>query len=246
MTIVDTTFDFRTDTPPGADPDALSATLRRYHKLLWGRPLPGGRLFDLDDSLPIRRRYLVHRSDLGEFVLASDSVIPTFTRWKRMRHIVEQLPEQENEAFRTIGYTIGGMMIWPRSSAMGQRSINVERGFNRKINDRMDLTLECVRRVYLGESSPLSRVLEANEAFFGLFGGFEGFVEHFLLQDLVTEDASAIQFFMPFDDFVGPSVPGDIGAYKEYRRLTVAFIQARNRRIHELVGSLRFGTMSAR
>src|SRR5262245_12526645 len=96
---IDIAFDFRKDTPPGKDPDALSPTLRRYHKLLWGRPLPNGKPFELDDSLSIRTRYLYHKSDLGEFFLSSDSVIPTFTRWKRMQHVVAQLPEVENEAF---------------------------------------------------------------------------------------------------------------------------------------------------
>jgi len=39
---IDITFDFRSDTPgyPKKDPDALSPTLRRYHKLLWSKPLP--------------------------------------------------------------------------------------------------------------------------------------------------------------------------------------------------------------
>ena len=33
-THIDVTFDFRRDTPEGGDPDALSPTLRRYHRLL--------------------------------------------------------------------------------------------------------------------------------------------------------------------------------------------------------------------
>ena len=75
---IDTSFDFRTDAS-GRDPDAYSATLRRYHQLLWSKPLPGGAMFDLDITTP--GAYLHPRSDLGEFFLASDSVIPSFTRW---------------------------------------------------------------------------------------------------------------------------------------------------------------------
>src|SRR5688572_17408396 len=108
---IDVTFDFRSDTPPGKDPDKLSPTLRKYHKLLWSKLLPNGRPFDLDDTT--RSAYLHHRSDLGEFFLCSDSVIPTFTRWKSLKHITERLSEQENEEFRAIGYTIGGMMVFP-------------------------------------------------------------------------------------------------------------------------------------
>src|SRR5690606_39871461 len=49
---IDITFDFRRDTPLNGDPDALSPTLRRYHKVLWGRTLPDGRDFQLDASGP--------------------------------------------------------------------------------------------------------------------------------------------------------------------------------------------------
>lgn len=44
---IDTTFDFRSDTPPGADPDVRSPMLRRYHKLLWSKRLPNGVFFEL-------------------------------------------------------------------------------------------------------------------------------------------------------------------------------------------------------
>jgi len=57
------------------------------------------------------------------------------------------------------------------------------------------------------------------------------YVEFFMLQDLVTEDCSAVRFFMPFDDFNTPSVPRDGDTYKEYRRLSIEFIEVRNCRI---------------
>lgn len=41
---VDTTFDFRSDSPKG-DPDKYSPTLHRYHQLLWSKPLPSGAPF---------------------------------------------------------------------------------------------------------------------------------------------------------------------------------------------------------
>jgi hypothetical protein len=149
---IDTSFDFRTDAR-GKDPDTFSPKLRRYHKLLWSKPLPGGQLFDLSDDIP--RAYLHHKSGLGEYALASDSVIPSFTRWSSLKHIVGQLSEDENEAFRTATYTIGGMMIFPGNKVAGKQTINGARGFNRAIADRFDLTLECIRRHYEGQSSPL-------------------------------------------------------------------------------------------
>ena len=113
---IDITFDFRSDTPPGKDPDAFSPTLRRYHKLLWSKPLPSGVVFELDGH---RRPpfYLHHRSEVGEFWLSSDAVIPTFRREKRLSHIINQIPEEEREAFIGIGYTIGGMMVFPATAS---------------------------------------------------------------------------------------------------------------------------------
>ena len=104
-------------------------------------------------------------------------------------------------------------------------------GFNRQIADRFDLTLECIRRHYLGLRSPLGETLARYSDFFALFEDFGGYVDFFMLQDLVTEDCSAVRFFMPFDDFNTPAVPRDGDTYKEYRRLSIEFIEARNRRI---------------
>lgn len=225
---IDTSFDFRADAR-GKDPDTHSPTLRRYHRHLWSKALPNGRLFDLDDA--VCGVYLYHRSELGEFSLSSDSIIPSFTRWKSLKHIVELFSEEENEAFRSIGYTIGGMMVFPANRIDGKPTINGARGFNRKIADRMDITLECVRRYYLRQGSPLGETLSRYSEFFGLFEDFRGYVDFFLLQDLVNEDYSTIKFFMPFDDFNTPSIPNDGETYKEYRRRSIEFVHARNRRI---------------
>lgn len=105
---IDITFDFRRDTSRGKDPDAASPTLRRYHKLLWSKPLPGGAIFDLHDSKT--GGYLYHRSGVGEFFLTSDAVIPSF---RKVPQIQALIPEAEVKAFNAIGYTIGGMMVFP-------------------------------------------------------------------------------------------------------------------------------------
>ena len=47
---IDITFDFRSDTPRGKDPDSRSPPLRSYHKLLWSKPLPSGVVFELHDT----------------------------------------------------------------------------------------------------------------------------------------------------------------------------------------------------
>jgi hypothetical protein len=226
--LIDISFDFRTDAS-GRDPDTYSPALRLYHNFLWSKALPSGRLFDLDDTVP--GAYLHHSSEVGEFLLCSDSVIPTFTRWVSLRRITELFTEEENEAFIKSSYTIGGMMVFPGNRIDGKQTINGARGFNRKIADRFDLTLECIRRHYLVQRSPLGETLARYRDFFVLFGDFRGYVEFFMLQDLVTEDCSAVKFFIPFDDFTYPSVPRDGDTYREYRRRSIAFIGERNSRI---------------
>jgi hypothetical protein len=223
--MIDITFDFRSDTPPGKDPDTFSPTLRSYHQLLWSKPLPSGELFELDVSGP--PYYLHHRSALGEFWLSSDAVVPTFSR---LAPIVDQIPEVEREEFKRIGYTIGGMMIFPANKVDRKMTINGARGCHPRIKDRFDLTVECIRRHYLEEPSPLSDTLARYADFFGLFEDFSGYVDFFHLQDLV-ENASTVKFFTPFADFAASPLPRTVDAYLRYRQHAIEFIESRNRRI---------------
>ena len=225
---IDITYDFRKDAK-GKDPDQHSPTLRQYHKLLWSKPLPSGQVFSLDDSMP--GVYLKHSSDLGNFNMSSDSVIPTFSKWKRMTHITQELPPGELENFVHTAYTIGGMMIFPSNQIDGKPTINGERGFNQKIGDRMDLTLECIRRYYFDVQSPMSGTLARYKNFFDLFGDFRGFVEFFLLHDMVSDDFSDVKFFKAFDNFITPPYPEDVADYYLYMQNTINFINARNKRI---------------
>ena len=231
---ISTSFDFRTDLA-GKDPNSYSPTLRAYHKHLWSKPLPCGRGFDL--SITRSAAYLHHASELGEFFLSSNSIVPSFTRWGSMKHITGLFPEEENEAFRAIGYTIGGMMVFPANRVDGKPTINGMRGFSRQIADRFDLTLECIRRHYLGEKSPLGECLSRYSAFLALFGDFSGYVDFFLLQDLLNGGCSAVSFFMAFDDFRTSSVPRDIVEYREYRARSIAFVEAGISRIERHAAS---------
>ena len=172
--------------------------------------------------------YLHHRSAMGEFSLSSDAVIPTF-KWAR--HIKELIPDEELKAFNAIGYTIGGMMVFPGNPIDGKWTINQARGCTKRIGDRFDLTLECIRRHYSEGESPLSGVLARYARFFDLFGDFRGYVEFFLLQDLVSADFSAVKISVPFDNFRGSPIPTDAHEYNAYKSASIAFIEARNQRI---------------
>ena len=229
-TEIDLTFDFRSDSR-GKDPDTYSPTLRRYHKLLWGKPLPGGGSFTLDAS---GRNYLYHQSDLGEFWLSSDAVIPSFSRNPRMSHIISQIPQGDVDSFNSLGYTIGGMMVFPGNRVDGKMTINQARGCYGSIKDRFDFTVECIRRYYCDESSALGEVIARYPDLYGLFESFQGYVKYFLLEDLVEDDFSTVRFSTPFEDFYTTSpLPSSVEAYRDYRRLALGFIDARNRRILE-------------
>ena len=83
--LIDINFNIFSDTPKGKDPDSYSPTLRRYHQILWSKPLPNGARFDLDLDTP---RLLHHKSELGEFFLSSDQIGHTYKNVKKMSHIV--------------------------------------------------------------------------------------------------------------------------------------------------------------
>ncbi len=225
--MIDITVDVRTDAG-GRDPDSYSPTLRRYHQGLWRKPLPSGAPFTLTDRT--RHAYLHHSSDLGEFFLASDTVVPTLTN-RRLGPWRAAITEAETAAFLRVIYTIGGTLVFPGNRVGGKQTLNGARGFNGRIADRMDLTLECIRRHYLQAPNPLGEVLHRYGDFFALFGDFRGYVEFFLLQDMVTSTLDQVAFFMPFDDFTTPALPQDLPTYQEYRRRSIAFVEARNRRI---------------
>jgi hypothetical protein len=233
--MIDTSFDFRADTPPGKDPDVRSPTLRQYHRELWSKPLPDGSSFDLVTTVP--RVYLHHKSALGEFFLASDSVIPTFTRSSRIASVVQEIPQDVRDDFLRLSYTMGGMMVFPGNKVGKAMTINGARGCNYRIKDRFDLSVECIRRHYRNEDSPLKQDLARYEDFFALFGDFVGYVKFFMLQDILTPDLSQVRFFLPFDGFRPWPLPDTVDSYMAYRHEAETFLHARNRRISESQGT---------
>ena len=228
MTLIDIHFDVFSDTPKGKDPDSYSATLRKYHQILWSKPLPNGIRFDLDDDTP---RLLHHKSELGEFFLSSDAIGHTYKNVKKMAHIVNQITPDEMNSFFSLCSTIGAFIMFPSKKIDNKKTINGARGINHKIQDRFDLTLDCIRSFYLKEKSPLSDTLERYSQFFNLFDNFKGYVDLFLLQDLVEENYSSIKIWHPFNGFDYYPLPKKIVEYQEYKINVIDFFTARNPRI---------------
>lgn len=241
--IIDTTFDFTTDSPGywddfwkrndglgygGSDPDSVSSTLKEYHRLLWSKPLPNGEMFDLKGGKGI---YYLKWRDMD---LSSDSIIVSF-RYKKYRHMMEQVRERVDDFesyFEKLihrSYTIGGMIIFPAH----KNSLNQSRGRSSTISDRWDLTLECIRRYYAGETSPLSKTIEADKAFFDLFIDFKGYVDFFFLQDCVSSDYSSVDIWVGDAAFKESGLPRTIDEYFIFIDKELAFLDKRNARIKD-------------
>jgi hypothetical protein len=222
---ISTEFDVRTDSN-GRDPDSASPTLKSYHQQLWSRPLPSGAVFNLKRA---PGGYLTHSSQLGEFKLSSDTISNSLRGSKRRAGLIAQIPSVKLDAFQSLGSTVGARILFPGNRVDGKPTINVARGFNAQIADRFDLTLECIRLHYLGQASPLAATLDRYANFFGLFDSFKGYVDFFLLGDLVQD--GQVRFYLPFDGEFGQPLPNTVDEYNEYMTNTMGFVAARNRRI---------------
>lgn len=221
---INVAFKFHDDTPAKKDPDSFSPTLREYHRKLWSKQLPSGHMFTLTTP---ETAYLQHESELGRFTLSSDTITTRLT--KQASKIAKEIPTESRPP--NLGYTIGSSIIFPSNRIDGASTINVARGLHPRIADRFDLTLECIRRHYRGESSPLAPTLQRYADFFALFASFPQYVEFFLLQDLWDSRTSRVRFLHHFDYFSTPAVPKTPGDLIDYLQANNEFIQARNRRI---------------
>ena len=220
---IDITFDFRTDSN-GGDPDSKSPTLKRYHRLLWSKEVPSGGRLILDEKLN-------NISDIGEFYFGSDSIVHTFSSWEKYKHIIEKVDIEKINEFKSLGYTIGGMLIFPRNKINNCQTINMARGCNQKIKDRIDLTLECIRRYYNKEESPLNKCFDKYKDFFDLFMDFKEYINFFLLQDLVNDKYDEIKYFHPFNNFDEDPLPKSVDEYLKYKSNVMEFVNKRNQRI---------------
>ena len=68
-------------------------------------------------------------------------------------------------------------------------------------------------------------------SFFNLFESFQGYVDFFLLHDLVLGNCSEIKFWLPFNNFDSSPLPNSIDEYFSYSKNVTDFVLARNQRI---------------
>jgi hypothetical protein len=194
--------------------------------------LPDGSQFTLEE-----KSYLYHKSRLGEFNLGSDAITHSYKNTKKLSPIVAKVPEIAENLFNQ-GCKIAAYTIFPSRQINGKMTINQARGINANIKDRFDLTLECIRLFYKGETNPLSDAFNRYENFFSLFEDFKGYVEFFLFQDLVVDDSSSVKFHLPFEGFSGSPLPKSVDEYLEYAKNTEIFLNARSQRISNSIVEL--------
>ena len=233
--MLDVEFDFSKEAK-GRDPDRHSPTLIKYHQILWGKPLHDKKLFNLNLG---EKNRLIHSSDLGVFELSSDTIGHTYRKWKRMANIIKQIPRSDIDSFLKTCRTIGGYILFPANKVDGKGTINQERGTNTLIRDRWDFTVECIRRHYIGGTSPLTDVLNRYSSFFKLFNSFEGYIKFFHLQDMVSKDFSEVNFFLTFNNFKDVPTPNSKEEYLIYRQALMSFVKKRNIRILDYVNEIR-------
>lgn len=229
---IDIRFNVYSDAKSG-DPDSTSPTLRSYHKMLWSKQLPNGEYFELTDKK--RGAYLFHKSRLGEYYLGSDAITHSYRNHKRKIWLTRQIPNEVEELFDT-GSTIGAYTLFPNKRVDGKHTINQARGVNSYIDDRFDLTLECIRLFYIGQQNPLYDTFLRYKDFFDLFENFNGYINFFLLNDLIDCNEN-IRFYLPFDNFKTKPSFADIGEYLIYKKGVMDFVKARNKRINKYANS---------
>jgi hypothetical protein len=166
----------------------------------------------------------------------SDSISNSYIGTKKIAHLANKVSPSEFEEFRDKGSTIGGYIIFPSERVGGKMTINGARGFNAKIGDRFDLTLECIRLHYQRCENPLEGTFNTplNKFFFSLFRDFKGYVDFFLLQDLTDTQYEKVSFFTQMEKpFINSPIPETATQYREYKTATLEFVRRRNQRIRE-------------
>jgi hypothetical protein len=237
------------------DPDAYSRNLQRWHLLLWNRRLDD----DTGLTLTLESRGLLETG--SGLYLSSDAAVPAWEEWADVQALKPEterlLQERGRGSIHDLGwrlYDMGCFVLFPGVQIGGLWTINQAKGCMRvRIADRLDLTLECIRRYYsqladdpvaelpegYAATNPLGPVLDRYRRFFELFGSFERYVEFWMLQDLVTAGpgGSQVRFLMPREE-AGPydfqrerGLPGTAEQYCAYLVAADDFVEARNRRL---------------
>ena len=223
------------------DPDKYSKGLGEAHCTLWSSK---NKLKNLQWT-PYNK--LITVIDGVEFIFTPDSITNSF---KDSDRLVKGCGKKEKEVIKNYSqnvqrlikeyvdtdYTIGSSIIFPISinGESIKYTMNIARGMSAKVHDRIDYTLECIKRYYeKTDDNPLIKAIEKSGAFFKLFNSFKEYVDFFFMNDLIDESGNVIGF-TGLIDFNNP-FPKTSEEYMTYLKNTMSFVEKRNRRIQEYV-----------
>lgn len=223
------------------DPDAWHKGLRESHRLMLERELPNGGTWSFT---PRYESYLKVDQPLPSEPVAwsvgSDNFATTHTN--ALPELASTIPGYTDGHLHDF-CTIGGYLPFPNGLAQKRPTlepsrrlnINQAKGWERRVSDRIDLTLEAIRLYYLGvvdrPTNPLGDVLDAYGWFFDRFGtgadGFAAYVDYFFLCPFVSDgrvvplygDALVFQHALP---------RGSVEAYLDYIERQRAAVMERN------------------
>ena len=241
--MIDIEYDYRKDpavigkNPDSKrDPDRYSKKLKEDHSFLWSKELPKPGCGKLD--LKIEGNRLVATINGEVFTFGSDSITNCFgrrgqTEALKQNHEIDLALKKYDKA----DCTIGSFIIFPlkRDDGKTRWTINQARGCLRRISDRIDLTLECIRIFYKNkyQETPLQSCLIKYSRFFEWFVDFEHYVKFFLLDDLVSDNYEKVIGFTETIDFDHAMPISSVEEYKDYIEKTTEFIEKRNKRIDQ-------------
>lgn len=240
ISFADTTKGYREQYPkklidvssPLVDPDGDPYLISSVRELFNAREIGDGTRFDLDGQL-------VHDG----IRYSCDSITASYrfhTKFKLLDDLKGD-PDFEKRVrdFIWNTYTIGGETLFPVNFCKDDprytgrnTSINQGRGGHKNVEDRLDITLECIRRFYSDRndhSYPMEYTfhLGPQVEFFDIFGDFDTFVSFFFLDDLVED--GKVRLFIPWDG--KHPFPKSVDEYYIFLDEQEEFVRSRNERI---------------
>ena len=242
---IDFEFIYKDSAGKGRDPDKYSVELGETHCKIWTRRKRLGTL----KHNPLNK--LVTTINGVDFVFAPDSITNSFRNSDRL---IKELKTKERDLIKSFSedvqtlldkfiqsdYTIGSSIIFPVS--INNKSVgwtmNIARGLSSKVHDRIDYTLECIKRFYDGNmDNPLLSAIERSAEFFRLFDDFNDYVRFFFLDDFIDENGN-VKSLTGTMDFANP-FPITEEKYIQYLTNTISFVDKRNQRMkkwyHEII-----------
>ncbi len=205
------------------DPCDDSLFLKKSIRKMFSRPLPNGQTMELEETSSGFR--------WNDFRFGIDTVVPSFFS-TRNRNLSKAYALSETDFRDSVSEYIretdllGAYTIYPvHANSLIQCIYS-----NNRIRGRWDFVLECVRRHYSGEDSPLYDCMRRDRLFYDLFVDFNGFIDFFYLNDFINSDGT-VKMLLQTELFEMNPVPRNWDEYKKWFGTNIELVKKRNSRM---------------